>query len=77
MTPEIVKVKIKMGDTEVELTLEEAKTLQHTLNDAFGSPALPVWVPYYDPWPYRPGQPFWQVITSGNTLCLSREEGSS
>ena len=72
MKPEIMKVKIKMGTVEVELTLEEAKELQRTLNDAFGNSTI-MWPPYqpypwYDPRPYVP---YWTVTTSDSCLNIS------
>jgi hypothetical protein len=73
MKPEIIKVKVKMGNTEVELTLDEVRELQTILNDTFGRLPNPIWiVPNYVPPTVWPPVPFWTTSVSGTTLCINQ-----
>lgn len=66
-----ITVKIKIGNVEVELTLEEAAELHAVLGPICGKPdtvvapcPYPVYVPYREPWQW------WQwpyTITCGNS----------
>ena len=73
MKLEIIKVKIKMGTVEVELTLDEAKELQRTLNNAFGNPS-PVWFPY---WPTPIPNPYWTTTYGDSTMCVESTSPST
>lgn len=66
----ISKIKLEIGDTIIELTLEEAKELRKILNDTFPekhTPYQPPIVPYVPscPRPYNPCYPttFWTTTT--------------
>ena len=60
----IKTIRIAMGDTEVELTPEEARGLRDALNEIYAAPAervtLPIPTPYPVPvWPRWPQERWW------------------
>lgn len=69
-------VRIKIGDTEVDMTLDQARDLNKTLNDLFGEKPGFVPIPQPNPVPQQPiiidrwpSSPWWSqpVITCGGT----------
>lgn len=74
-----ITVTVKIGNVEVEMTLEEAAELHAVLGRVCGKPAevpLPYPVPAPYPVPYRVDYPFWWPYTttcntSGITLTVS------
>jgi hypothetical protein len=65
MKSEIMKVKIKLGSVEVEMTLEEVKDLQRVLNEAFPLPTIN----YYPTYPWY--VPHWYGSASGTTYTIT------
>jgi hypothetical protein len=80
MNCEISKIVIKLGSREIELTTEEAKSIQAELNHLFNHLELPTMpVPTYVPYPVivNPEAPWfprpWEITytSNSNTLCIS------
>jgi hypothetical protein len=58
-----VKIKIKLGKKEIELTTEEAKELYDVLKKICGDDKIS-WYPVYPTWPLWPNSP---IITYETT----------
>ncbi len=78
---EIKKIVINIGDTIINLSLDQARDLQEILNKTFGTEKItypyypyPIWREYIYEKPYR----YWDVVYSGtsNTLSCSATSGS-
>lgn len=76
----VSKINIKVNkNTEIELSLEEAKELQKLLNDTFGTservitvPSAPAIIPY--PVFPRPWRRYWEVTWDSNGTGASNVE---
>jgi hypothetical protein len=65
----IVKLTVKIGDQEIEMTLDEARVLHDSLGRIFGQPQ-PTYIPYLVPYPPTPSYPTFEPplqVTWGNT----------
>lgn len=73
-----ITLKIKIKDTSVELTEEEARELIGRLRQMLGSLSLADPVPTrptYSTWPSYPivPEPVWVAVNQGNITCESAE----
>jgi hypothetical protein len=69
--PQIVKVKIRLGSTEVEMSIEEVQELRKILNDNFGRQEIAWYTYVYPTYPHRLADPYWTVTNSSVTMCIS------
>ncbi len=78
---EISKVVLKIGDSSIELPIEEARQLQRALADLFGLPDQTKIVHVYEheyryPYPWRVwGTWTWNTNKNGNAPILSNTSG--
>ena len=66
----VEKIVIKIGDKEVEYTLEEAKKLQELLNNLLGNKEtiyVPVYPTYPQPYPYYSYNVPWTITYGTGT----------
>ena len=60
---EITTIKMKIGEQEIEMSLDEAKAFQRLLNETFPEPSSPIINPVIIERPYYPGYP---IVTWGS-----------
>lgn len=73
---EIRDITIKIGDVDVRLSVEQAKSLQRILNDLLGDakPLCLPWYPVYPTYPSYPSYPYWTVTTTGCTTIINEAD---
>ena len=80
MSVQIEKIRIKIGEKELDLSIEEAKELQSVLNDLFKVKEVdppyvyPIWVTHT--WPEYPYKRWDVYYTCDNTILSSDLDGS-
>ncbi len=75
---EIKKIVINIGDTIINLSLDQARELQDILNKTFGKKQIVYpYDPPYPMYPYYPTYTYWNMTYSGDTAICSSISGAA